>query len=185
MIVLAYDQKVLRLGLSLLKALADVEAVFISPAVEQVRDKLSELPAAIAARARAIATPEDSLLFGLLQLARCAVTKCGYMQVTESLSLHTPVIGIYYPGYYSFDHLPGPLKKFTPPHSPRRMKPPWRRLAGSSPWTRMNSGRFTMADGGRRPMPPVSWKTSRSPHAPAPRPRALGWVGMPRAWAPR
>jgi hypothetical protein len=114
-VVLAYDQKVQRLGLSLLERLdrPEVEVLFVGPADEALNARLAEMPAALSSRARVIATPEDGLLFGLFQLARCAVTKCGYMQVTECLSLHTPVVGVYYPGYYSFEHLPRALRQFT------------------------------------------------------------------------
>jgi hypothetical protein len=114
-VVLAYDQNVQRLGISLLERLAspDVDVVFVSSTPEEVSAHLRELPPPIASHARAIAAPEDGLLFGLLQVAHCAVTKCAFMQVTESLSLHTPVIGYYYSGYFSMNDLPKVFKKFT------------------------------------------------------------------------
>ena len=114
-VVLAYDQNVQRLGISLLERLAsaDVDVVFVSSTPEDVSAHLRHLPPPVASHGRAIAAPEDGLLFGLLQVAHCAVTKCAFMQVTESLSLHTPVIGYYYSGYFSMDHLPRVFRRFT------------------------------------------------------------------------
>jgi|GEM_PF-1523732 len=107
-VVLAYDHNVEALGLSALEALnePDVNAVFIVSDVGRAEGCLRALPSSIRKSTRAILPQPDPILFGLLELAQAAIVKLGFMQVTESLSLHTPVVGLYYPGCFSIGFLP-------------------------------------------------------------------------------
>jgi hypothetical protein len=115
MLVLAYDEKVKRLGISLSKKMNEPEltTLFVISNVEELQNQLQELPPEIQNRTRVIPPPNDEVLFGLLKIARFAITKCAFMQVTESLSLHTPVIGFYYEGDFSFDLLPKVMRSFS------------------------------------------------------------------------
>ena len=114
MLVLGYDPNVEQLGLSLARQLEDPDLVTVvvspDPAATQRR---ADAVAAPGHRIRAIAPTTDQVLFGLLEIARCAVTKCGYMQVTESLSVGTPVVTLYYPGFFSLSALPEVMQSFA------------------------------------------------------------------------
>jgi hypothetical protein len=115
MLVLAYDQKVEQLGISLLRKINEPEltTLFVASHVQELQKRLAELPSPITERTHVILPPNDQVLFGLLKIARCAITKCAFMQVTESMSLHTPVIGFYYEGDFSFDLLPKVMQSFS------------------------------------------------------------------------
>ncbi len=114
-VVMAYDRNVERLATSLLSKLdiPGLEALFLSPDIEGVQQRLARLPDAVRARSRVIQPPPEPILFGLLQLARLAVGKCAFMQVTECLSLRTPIIGFYFRGDFSLDHLPQVYRSFA------------------------------------------------------------------------
>jgi hypothetical protein len=113
-VILAYDRNVETLGLSLLRALNEpnLSAVFVGAEAEEIEQRLGTLPPHIRERVRAIAPQPDGTLFGLLQLAQVAIVKLGFMQVTECLSLRTPVVGLYFPGQFSTDFLPGVCRSF-------------------------------------------------------------------------
>lgn len=105
LVVLAYDRNVERLGVALTERLDGVafDVLFLSPDPQTTRRSIPDLPharlrGAGVTRAGCVPPPEDPVLFGLLQMARCAVTKAGFMQITESLALDTPVVGFCYPG---------------------------------------------------------------------------------------
>jgi hypothetical protein len=110
MVVLAYDENVARLGLSLVERLGaepDFGALFLTPDLAGVTGANGNV--------RVVPPPTDPVLFGLLKLARLAVTKGGFMQVTEALSLHTPVVGYWYDDDYPAAQLPDVLRAFTHP----------------------------------------------------------------------
>jgi hypothetical protein len=113
-VVLAYDPSVANLGVSLVQQLDDpsVGAVFVSPDPGSINERLAVLAHADR-QIRTLMPPSDRLLFGLIQIARCAVTKGGFMQVSECLSLHTPVIGLFYHQCYSPDQLPEAARAFV------------------------------------------------------------------------
>jgi len=115
LLVLGYDPNVERLGLSLARQLDDpnLATVVVSPDPEAAQRRADALVGGTGGRIRAIAPTSDRVLFGLLQLARCAVTKCGYMQVAESLSVGTPVVTLYYPGFFSLTALPEVMQRFA------------------------------------------------------------------------
>lgn len=94
---LAYDPKVERLAFSLLKRLEvpDAQFLFMSRNPGEAERRVSELPDDVRARVRVSGLLPDTVLFGLLELSRFAVVKCGFMQATECLSLRTPVICAY------------------------------------------------------------------------------------------
>jgi len=114
MIFLAYDPKVAHLGLSLVNKLSDLEldGLFITADHAYMDEQLNTFPGALKENLRVIPPPGDEILFGLLKIAHCAVVKCGFMQVTESLTLHTPVIGFYFPGDFSIDTFPKSMRSF-------------------------------------------------------------------------
>ena len=106
--VLAYDHNVEALGVSLIGKLDDprLDAVFITHRVDDCQARLASLPAAVRRRTRVIPPQEDRLLFGLLQIADLAVGKCAFMQVTECLSLLTPIVGFYFEGDFHLRCIP-------------------------------------------------------------------------------
>ncbi len=113
--VLGYDSKVEGIGISLLKKLDDpgVEFLFLSRQPEKCRHRLEKLPGSFQKRARVIAQPVDQLLFGFIEIARLAVVKYGFMQVSECLALRTPVAAVYYEGPQWLNFLPQQCRPFT------------------------------------------------------------------------
>lgn len=107
-VVLAYDEKVERLGVGLLAELDDpeVEAVFIGRRAEGPDDYLDALGEAWRERLRVLEPPDDPTLFSLLALARLAIVKYGFMQVTECLALGTPVIAVFHEGLHWHRQMP-------------------------------------------------------------------------------
>lgn len=114
-VVLAYDPKVAVLAASLLAKTEDldVSAVFISPDPDETSGALSGLSTDLARRVRVVRPQSEGILFGLIECARVAVVKMGFMQVTEALSLRTPVIGLHYPSGFSADLLPTVCQPFV------------------------------------------------------------------------
>lgn len=113
--VLAYDDGVEQLGVSLLGRLPlpGPRAVFISRDPARCRRRLEALPAARRARIRVLPMGDDATLFGVLRLARLALAKYGYMQVSECLALGTPVISLFYEGFTWLDSFPPASRRFT------------------------------------------------------------------------
>ena len=112
--VLAYDMNVARMATSLFQELSDpsLSLVYIGSDIEKIQELQEGLPAQVRAQSRVIRPPAEPALFGLIKLSKFAVTKCAYMQVTECLSLRTPVIGYYYPGYFALNFLPNEIRRF-------------------------------------------------------------------------
>ncbi len=106
--VLAYDETVEGLGIALFATLTDpgLTAVFVTHEVEACEQRLSVLPADLRASIRVVSALSDPLLFGLLQISRLAVGKCGFMQIAESLSLGTPIITYRPPRGFYLPHIP-------------------------------------------------------------------------------
>jgi hypothetical protein len=98
--VLAYDRKAERLGFSLLERLdaPGADFVFMARRPEECAQRMAGLPPELRGRVRVLGLPPDPLLFGLIELSRLAVVKYGFMQVSECLALHTPVICAYHEG---------------------------------------------------------------------------------------
>jgi hypothetical protein len=117
--VLAYDLNVQALALSILRGLdlPAAEAVFLTHEVETCRRQVATLPAEVRARVRVLPPQPDRLHFGLLQLASLAIGKCAFMQVTECLSLRTPIVGYEFAGQFSLRMLPPVCRRFS--HSTR------------------------------------------------------------------
>jgi hypothetical protein len=113
--VLAYDMNVARMATSLFQELSDpsISLVYIGSDIEKIQELREGLPAHVRAQSRVIRPPAEPALFGLIKLSKFAVTKCAYMQVTECLSLRTPVIGYYYPGYFALNFLPNEVTRFV------------------------------------------------------------------------
>jgi hypothetical protein len=113
--VLGYDAKVERLGFSLLERLDSPETdfLFISRRPAAARRRAAELPPAMGARVRVVDLPPDPVLFGLIQSSRLAIVKYGFMQVTECLSLRTPVICAFHEGATWVDLLPRQCQRFV------------------------------------------------------------------------
>jgi peptidoglycan/xylan/chitin deacetylase (PgdA/CDA1 family) len=118
--VLAYDRNVQALALSVARGLDGPAAdfVFLTHEVEDCRRQVEALPAEVRRRVRVLPPQPDGLHFGLLQLARLAIGKCAFMQVTECLSLHTPIVGYEFAGQFSLRMLPPVCRRFS--HSTRQ-----------------------------------------------------------------
>jgi hypothetical protein len=113
--VLAYDLNVARMATSLFKELSDpsLSLVYIGSDIEKIQELQGQLPAHIRSHICVIQPPSEPALFGLIKLSKFAVTKCAYMQVTECLSLGTPVIGYFYPGYFPLNFFPNEVRRFV------------------------------------------------------------------------
>ena len=113
--VLAYDESVEALGASLLAKLQrdDVAAVFISHRPDTCRRRLETLPAAVRDRVGVIQPLDDRRHFGLLQESRLVIGKCAFMQVSECLSLRTPIIGFHFQGDFHLNFIPGKCRRFA------------------------------------------------------------------------
>lgn len=115
--IMAYDGKVEKLGISLLKKLClpGLEFLFLSRNPGKCRRELKNLPGQIKkkVRVKVIPPPTDPILFGLLALSRFSVVKHGFMQVTECMALGTPVIVVYYEGPRWLDFLPEECRPFA------------------------------------------------------------------------
>ena len=129
--VLAYDRNVQALALSIARGLdrPDAELLFLTHEVERCRRRVEELPSGVRERVRVLPPQPDGLHFGLLQLARLAIGKCAFMQVTECLSLHTPIVGYAFAGQFSLRMLPPVCRRFS--HSTPRAEASARTLAAA------------------------------------------------------
>jgi hypothetical protein len=114
-VVLAYDRNVELLATSLLSKLdmPELEVLFLSPDVDGVQERLCQLSPPIRSQVATIEPQPEHKLFGLLQLARLAIVKCAFMQVTECMSLRTPVVGYYYVGDFAIQRLPDLYQSFA------------------------------------------------------------------------
>ncbi len=116
LVVLAYDANVEALGAALFARLErdDLRAVFLTHAPDACAERLrARLPEALRARTRVSAPLPDALHFGLLSEARLVVGKCAFMQVSECLSLGTPIIGFWFRGDFHLDYIPAACRPFT------------------------------------------------------------------------
>jgi len=113
--VLGYDAKVQQVGLALARSLIDVGAqmVFVSRDSDPRKAVLERVGGDGEVAARGIGIQEEHVLFGLLALSRLAIVKYGFMQVTECLSLHTPVVAVYHEGPTWLDFLPEVGRRFA------------------------------------------------------------------------
>lgn len=113
--ILAYDDKVEQVGLSLLAKLSDpaCEALLITRHVDTTNERLSELPADVQARIGVVTRQPEEIFFGLLVLSQLSVVKYGFMQVTECLALHTPVVIVFHEGNTWLQWLPESCQQFT------------------------------------------------------------------------
>jgi hypothetical protein len=93
----SYDPKVERLGFSLLERLQvpDADFLFMSRDPAGLEQRAAQMPEGLRQRVRTSGLLPEAVLFGLLELSKLAVVKCGFMQATECLSLRTPVICAY------------------------------------------------------------------------------------------
>jgi UDP-N-acetylglucosamine:LPS N-acetylglucosamine transferase len=109
-LVLAYERKAEQLAASLLPKLAGHEcvAIFLTLKPKDSQERLRSLK-----NVYVLPLPGENLLFGLLQLSNLVIGKCGFMQVSESLALRTPFIGIQYPGCFPSFHLSSYGRRFV------------------------------------------------------------------------
>lgn len=113
--VLAYDEKVERLAVSLLGQIGEDgwETVFLARQPDRCGERVNRLPENIRKNVRVTGIPADPVLFGLIKAARLAICKYGFMQVSECLSLQTPVIAVYHEGPCWLDALPKACRPLT------------------------------------------------------------------------
>jgi len=118
--VLGYDRKAEQLAAGLLSRLPlhpdfrdrSLRAVFFSPEPQACRERLAaqglDSPLVMV-----LPPPGENLLFGTLVLANLVVGKCGFMQITECLSVGTPFIGVHYLGCCPMFLIPGNARGFV------------------------------------------------------------------------
>lgn len=111
--VLAYDNKVEALGLSLAKSLGPAHIVFCARDPERCSRRLAGLRLDATTVVTVIAQPPEPTLMGLLELSDLAIVKYGFMQVTECLALRTPTIAVYHEGPEWVDFLPDVAQQFV------------------------------------------------------------------------
>jgi hypothetical protein len=87
--------------------------VFISHRPDTCRQRLESLPAEVRARVRVIQPLDDRRHFGLLEESRLVIGKCAFMQVSECLSLKTPIIGFYFQGDFHLNFIPRLCRRFA------------------------------------------------------------------------
>ncbi|TDC50230.1 hypothetical protein E1281_22355 [Actinomadura sp. KC345] len=96
--IFAYDTKVERVALDVAASL-DADAptlLFLSRDPEKLRARLDDLRPHV--QTHVIAPPADPVLFDLLRRSQLAIVKHGFMQITEAVSLGTPVLSIRHNG---------------------------------------------------------------------------------------
>ncbi|HKE29626.1 MAG TPA: hypothetical protein VKB88_45065 [Bryobacteraceae bacterium] len=105
--VLGYERKAETLAAALLVARPqeDCAAILLTPEPEEAARRLESLPETVRMRLRILQPPDEAVLFSLLAQSALAIGKCGFMQVSESLALGTPFIGVHYRGCFSVDML--------------------------------------------------------------------------------
>jgi hypothetical protein len=113
--VLAYDLNVQALALSTLRGLEHpaTEALFLTHEIEACRREVEGLPPELRGRVRVLQPQPDGVHFGLLQLSRLVIGKCAFMQVSECLSLHTPILGFAFPGQFALRWVPAVCRRFS------------------------------------------------------------------------
>lgn len=113
--VLAYDANVEALGLSLLARLdrPDVAALFLTHVPDACAERVGRLPADVRARVRVGRPLADPLHFGILRESRLVVGKCAFMQVTECLTLRTPIVGFHFQGDFHLGLIPEVCRPFA------------------------------------------------------------------------
>ncbi|MGH8883712.1 MAG: hypothetical protein ACRDYX_00760 [Egibacteraceae bacterium] len=111
--VFGYDSKVEKVALDLATQLegSDCEMVLLSQRPESLQQRLVVLDTDI--RTKVIPPPSERVLFDLLRRSRLAIVKYGFMQVTEALSLRTPVLAVYYGGPRWLYLTPDSCRKFV------------------------------------------------------------------------
>ncbi len=120
--VLGYDRKAEELASGILPALAKrrefkktaLTAVFLSPDPEACQRRLIETDR-INYSLTVLRPPGDNLLFGLLKLSGLVIGKCGFMQISECLSLGSPFMGVHYLGCAPLFLLPKQAASFVHP----------------------------------------------------------------------
>ncbi|OLT35189.1 hypothetical protein BJF79_07040 [Actinomadura sp. CNU-125] len=111
--IFAYDVKVERVALDVAASLdADGPTLlFLSRNPETLRARLGELRPRV--RTRVIAPPADPVLFDLLRRSKLAIVKHGFMQITEAVSLGTPVLSIRHNGPEWMEYTPEFFHQFA------------------------------------------------------------------------
>lgn len=112
---LAYDLNVQALAFSVLRGLDGpaTEAIFLTHEIEACRRQAEGLPPELRSRVRILPPQPDGLHFGLLQLSHLVIGKCAFMQVSECLSLHTPILGFAFAGQFSLRMVPAVCQQFS------------------------------------------------------------------------
>jgi hypothetical protein len=115
MTVLAYDANVEMLAVSIAARLErdDVGVVFLTNQPDRCLLRVLSLPDPIRQQARVLAPLADRLHFGLLAESRLVIGKCAFMQVSECLTLRTPIIGYYYRGDFHLGFIPEECRPFA------------------------------------------------------------------------
>jgi hypothetical protein len=113
--ILGYERKAEILAAALLAARPreDVLALFVVPNPLETHERMASLPHAVLERVRLIRPPEEAVLFSLLARSALAIGKCGFMQVSESLALGTPFIGLHYRGCFDVDMFDSCARNFV------------------------------------------------------------------------
>jgi len=99
--VLGYDDGVLAMAKNVLRGLADLplRAVIVTRDAEAATRDMT-MPVHV------LPPPQDGTLFGLLQISDLVIGKSAFQQITESLALGTPFLGLFYETFFDPEILP-------------------------------------------------------------------------------
>ncbi|UWZ86983.1 glycosyltransferase [Occallatibacter riparius] len=98
--VLGYEQKAQELAIALMRAVPFVpcRVVVISNNIPATQARLETLPKRIRAKFIVTALPDEESLFEAMRRSNLVMGKMGFMQISESICLQVPFLGIYYRG---------------------------------------------------------------------------------------
>lgn len=109
----AYDSKVVTVALGLATQLKGpgCEMIFLSPQQpEALKQQLATLDTDV--KMKIIPSLPESMKFDLLRISRLAIIKYGFKQMTEAMSLRTPVLVVYHDGPHWLQYTPNDYHKF-------------------------------------------------------------------------
>jgi hypothetical protein len=113
--VLGYERKAEELAMALMRALPFVpcRVVVISGNVAATQARLETLPKRVQAKFVVTALSEEESLFEAMRRSSLVMGKMGFMQISESICLQVPFLGIYYRGCCPVWALPMPTLRFV------------------------------------------------------------------------
>jgi hypothetical protein len=113
--VLAYDEKVGKTGIEIALKLNrdDIKFVFFSADPKELKGNSESSKLQSIGCIEVLRLPDEEELFGAIAVSNLAIVKNGFMQITECLSLGTPVVSVYHEGCFPGDLLYKEAEKYV------------------------------------------------------------------------